>query len=146
MRFGPVPVEDAVGAVAAHTVRAGEAVVKKGSRLTAEDAARLRAAGVASIVAVQLEAGDVGEDEAAFRLATALAGPHARVDPPFTGRANLFAEEAGVLIVNEAAIDAVNAVDEALTAATLPNRKPVVAGEMIGTVKVIPYAVPAGTA
>ncbi|HVL73390.1 MAG TPA: NTP transferase domain-containing protein, partial [Beijerinckiaceae bacterium] len=145
MRFGPVPVEDAVGAVAAHTVRAGEAVVKKGSRLTAEDAARLRAAGVASIVAVQLEAGDVGEDEAAFRLATALAGPHARVDPPFTGRANLFAEEAGVLIVNEAAIDAVNAVDEALTAATLPNRKPVVAGEMIGTVKVIPYAVPSGS-
>jgi molybdenum cofactor cytidylyltransferase len=142
VRFGPVPVAEAVGAVAAHTVRAGDAVVRKGSRIAAEDAARLHAAGVPSIVAVRLEPGDVGEDDAAFRLATALAGPHARVDPPFTGRANLFAEAAGVLVVDAAAIDAVNAVDEAITAATLPNHKPVVAGEMIGTVKIIPYAVP----
>jgi molybdenum cofactor cytidylyltransferase len=32
-------------------------------------------------------------------------------------------------------------VDEAVTAATLPAFKPVVAGEMVGTVKIIPYAV-----
>jgi molybdenum cofactor cytidylyltransferase len=142
MRFGPVPVRDAVGAIAAHGVRAGDAVAKKGRVVTAEDAERLAGAGINEIVAVWLDPGDVGEDEAARRLAQALAGDHATVDRPFTGRANLFAAEAGVLLVDAAAVDAINAVDEAITVATLPAHKAVVAGEMIGTVKIIPYAVP----
>lgn len=142
MKFGPVAVEEAVGALAAHAVRAGDAVVKKGRVITAEDVTRLKGAGVDTVVAVWLEPGDVGEDEAAFRLAQAVAGEHAAVERPFTGRSNLFAEKAGVLVVEPSCIDEINAVDEAITAATLPAFKPVVAGEMIGTVKIIPYAVP----
>jgi molybdenum cofactor cytidylyltransferase len=141
VRFGPVPVEEAVGAIAAHSVRSGEAVVRKGSTLREEDARRLRAAGIDSVVAVRLDPGDVGEDAAALRLAEALAGDHAAVERPFTGRSNLFATRAGILMVDRAVIDGVNAVDEAITAATLPAYKPVVEGEMIGTVKIIPYAV-----
>ena len=142
MKFGPVPVKEAVGAIAAHSVRAGEASVKKGRMVTAEDAERLARAGVAEIVAVRLGTDDVGEDEAALRLAERIAGAHARVDRPFTGRANLFAEKAGVLVVDRGAIDGINAIDEAITVATLAAHKAVVAGEMIGTVKIIPYAVP----
>jgi molybdenum cofactor cytidylyltransferase len=137
-----MPVEEAVGALAAHSVRAGEAVLRKGSVITATDAERLRAAGIGSLVAVRLEPGDVGEDEAARRLAAALAGDHVRVERPFTGRSNLFAEGAGLLLVDRETIDRVNGIDESITAATLPAFKPVVEGEMIGTVKIIPYAVP----
>ena len=54
MRFGPVPVEEAVGAIAAHSVRSGEAVLKKGSVVSPEDVRRLQAAGISSIVAVRL--------------------------------------------------------------------------------------------
>ena len=142
MKFGPISVADAVGALAAHSVRVGDAAVKKGSVITAEHAERLRRAGVERIVAVRLEPGDVSEDEAAVRLAEAVAGPHVRVERPFTGRSNIFAEAAGVLVIERDAIDRINAVDEAITAATLPPFKPVVAGEMVGTVKIIPYAVP----
>lgn len=142
MKFEPLAVEDAVGALAAHGVRAGDAVVKKGRIITAGDVARLKAAGVATVVAARLEAGDVGEDEAAGRLARALAGRDVTVDHAFTGRANLFAATAGVLRVDRACIDAINAIDEAITVATLPAFKPVVAGEMVGTVKIIPYAAP----
>src|SRR5262249_49611747 len=39
------------------------------------------------------------------------------------------------------AIDRLNQVDESITFATLPAYKPVVAGEMIATVKIIPFAV-----
>jgi molybdenum cofactor cytidylyltransferase len=138
-----VPVEEAVGALAAHSVKAGDAAVKKGSVISAEDAARLKAAGLDIIVAVRLDPGDVNENDAAARLAEAVAGPQVRVERPFTGRSNLFAETAGVLVVDKEAIDRINAVDEAITVATLPAFKPVVAGEMIGTVKIIPYAVPA---
>ena len=104
MKFGPVPVEEAVGAIAAHSrARRARRVVRKGSTLHAEDdARRLRAAGIDTIVAVRLDPGDVGEDEAAQRLAEALAGEHVAVERPFTGRSNLFATRAGILVVDRA--------------------------------------------
>jgi molybdenum cofactor cytidylyltransferase len=143
VKFGPVPVREAVGAIAAHSVKAGEASVKKGSPISAEDAARLKQAGVDQIVVVRLDPDDVDENKAAARLAEAIAGDEVRVERPFTGRCNLFAKSAGVLVVDKETIDGINGIDEAITAATLPAFKPVVAGEMIGTVKIIPYAVPA---
>ena len=50
---------------------------------------------------------------------------------------------AGVLVVDRAAVDRINPVDEAITIATLPAFKPVVEGEMIATVKMIPFGVEA---
>lgn len=141
MKFGPVPVEAAAGALAAHSVRQGDLVIRKGTPISQDTVSRLREAGVESLVAVQLEPGDVGEDEAAHRLAMAVAGDHLRVERPFTGRSNLYATESGILVVDAPAIDRMNAVDEAVTVATLHAYKPVVAGEMVGTVKIIPYAV-----
>lgn len=142
MKFGPEPAALTAGALAAHTIRAGDLVVRKGTAITPEAAARLAAAGLEAVVVARPDPGDVGEDEAAFRIAEYLAGENVRVEPPFTGRANLFAAEPGILLIDRAGIDRLNAVDEAVTAATLPEHKPVVAGEMVGTVKIIPYAVP----
>jgi len=142
VKFGPVPVDEAVGALAAHSVRADGVVLRKGTLVTPEIASQLKRAGVEEIIVARLEADDVGEDEAALRLAKALAGDGVAVEPPFTGRSNLYAETSGVLLIDTDAIDGLNAVDEAMTAATLPAYKPVVAGEMIGTVKIIPYAIP----
>lgn len=142
MKFGPIPIAEAAGAVAAHTVRAGEAIVRKGATIGEEDARKLAAAGLTEIVAVQLEPGDIDENAAAEQLARALAGRAVVTEAPFTGRVNLFAAAAGVLQIDTSVIDALNAVDEAITVATLPALKPVVAGEMVGTVKIIPYAVP----
>jgi molybdenum cofactor cytidylyltransferase len=142
MKFAPVPVAEAVGALAAHSLREGDLVLRKGTPISAEAAAGLQAAGIDIVVAVRLEPDDVGENAAALRLAEAAAGPGVRVEPPFTGRANLYAEGDGILVVAAQAVSAINEVDESITLATLPAYKPVVAGEMIGTVKIIPYAVP----
>ena len=97
------------------------------------------------IVAARLEAGDVGEDEAARRLAERLAGRNLRLERAFTGRVNLFAERAGLVVVEAATIARVNAVDEAITAATLAPFRAVEAGDMVATVKIIPFAVPGET-
>src|SRR5205807_4719087 len=70
-----------------------------------------------------------------------VAGDGVRVDHAFTGRANLFSEVAGVLVVNKRTIDCLDLIDESITFATLPAYKPVVPGEMIATVKIIPFAV-----
>jgi molybdenum cofactor cytidylyltransferase len=117
-------------------------VVKKGTLVTEDIAERLKQVGVETLIAARFEPGDIAEDEAASRLAHALAGSNVSVEAPFTGRSNLYAETPGVLIIDVDAIHGLNGVDEAMTAATLPAYKPVVAGEMIGTVKIIPYALP----
>ncbi len=141
MKFGAVPVAEAEGAIAVHSIRQGGLVLKKGTLIGEAEIAALEAAGIAEIVVARLEPGDVSEDEAAAEIAAAVAGEGVRVDRAFTGRANLFAETAGVLVVDKDAIDRLNRVDEAITFATLPAFKPVVAGEMIATVKIIPFAV-----
>jgi molybdenum cofactor cytidylyltransferase len=135
-------VEEAVGALAAHSVRAGETMVKKGSLVSAELALQLKQAGVETIIAARLEPGDIGENDAAWRLAQALAGENVIVEAPFTGRSNLYARASGIFLVDIGAINGVNAVNEAMTVATLTACKPVAAGEMVGTVKIIPYAIP----
>lgn len=142
MKFGPVPVQAAMGGLLAHQVRAGSVALRKGHVLTLEDCAALQAAGVDEVTIARLEVGDIGEDEAARQLAQAVAGAGVRVDPAFTGRANLFAEHAGVFVPDAAVIDAFNALDPGMTLATLPALRRVAAGEMIGTVKIIPFALP----
>ena len=142
MKFGPTPIDDALGAVLAHTVRLDGADLKKGRTLDAGDLAILREAGVTEVLAARFQPGDVPEDEAASRLAAALKAPGIRVADAFTGRANLFAEDAGVLTLDPTTIDAVNLIDEAITVATLPNHAAVDEGQMLATVKIIPFAAP----
>ena len=141
MKFGPVQPQEALGATAVHTIRQGTLVLKKGTLIGPAEVEALEAAGIAQIVVARLEPGDVPEDEAAAAIAAAMAGQGVRVDRAFTGRANLFAESAGVLVVDKDGIDRLNRIDEAITFATLPAFKPVVPGEMIATVKIIPFAV-----
>jgi molybdenum cofactor cytidylyltransferase len=141
MKFGPVSPGEALGATAVHTIRQGTLVLKKGTLVGPAEVAALEAAGIKDIVVARLEPGDVSEDRAAAEIAKAVAGSGVHVDRAFTGRANLFAEHAGVLVVEKELIDRLNRVDEAITFATLPAFKPVVEGEMIATVKIIPFAV-----
>ena len=139
MKFGPVPPHEALGATAVHTIRQNSLVLKKGTLIGPAEVKALEAAGIPQVVVARLERGDVPEDEAAAAIAAAVAGQGVRIDRAFTGRANLFAENAGVLVVDKDGIDRLNQVDEAITFATLPAFKPVVPGEMIATVKIIPF-------
>lgn len=143
MRFGPVRLAEAGGAILAHAVATAEGTLRKGTRIDAAVAARLAAAGVAEVVAARLGPDDLHEDEAAARLARAIAGPGVEAETPATGRSNLFARHGGLLAVDEAAIHAVNRVDPAITVATRPALRGVEAGRMVATVKIIPFAVSA---
>ena len=140
MKFGEFPLEEAEGAIAAHAIRSEGFALRKGHKITAADVAQLRALGVVTVIAARLEPGDVGEDFAAERLASLVAGDNLRREPPFTGRVNLFAGADGLLKVDAAAIDAINQLDEAVTVATLPAFSVVAKGDMAATVKIIPFA------
>jgi molybdenum cofactor cytidylyltransferase len=142
VRFGAVAVEDCAGAVLAHSLRAAGGGYKKGRVLGSEDVAVLRAAGYSQVVVARLEADDVAEDAAATALAEALAGDGVGVGRAFTGRCNLFAKHAGLLLVDAHRVDAMNRVDEAMTVATLAAHTRVSERQLLATIKIIPFAVP----
>jgi molybdenum cofactor cytidylyltransferase len=143
MRYGRTPVDQALGGILGHTLRLGRGqVLKKGRVLDAEDVALLRAAGQGEVFAALLDPDDVSEDEAARLIGQAIAGPGVRVAEAFTGRCNLFAEQAGVAVLDAAAVLALNAVHEAVTLATVAPHAALAAHDMIATVKIIPFAVP----
>lgn len=142
MLFGETPLNEAEGAILAHSVRLSNATFKKGRVLSATDIDALRADDVVIVIAARLEATDVGEDEAARRVATALAGANLRAGPAFTGRSNLIAEKPGLVIFDQEVLERMNLVHEALTVATLPEFELVEEGGLVATIKVIPFAAP----
>jgi molybdenum cofactor cytidylyltransferase len=145
MRFGSVAVGDSLGTTAVHSIRRGALVLRKGTVIGPPEIDALRREGIAEIVVAKLEPGDVGEDLAAASLAQKLAGAGLVAADAFTGRANLHAEAAGVLTIDRAVVDRLNAVDESVTFATLPAFAAVKPGEMVATIKIIPFGRPGET-
>src|SRR3954462_15488444 len=143
MKFHAAGQPDAIGGVTVHTLRHGPLVLKKGTTIGPAEVEALIRAGVKEIVVVRLEEGEVSEDVAAASIAQAVAGDGVHVERAFTGRANLFAARAGVLVVDRSAVDRINGVNGAISFATFSAFKPVVEGEMIATVKLIPFGVQA---
>jgi molybdenum cofactor cytidylyltransferase len=142
VRFGETPIDEATGAILAHSWRANGVNFSKGRVLSGEDVATLKSAGVSTVVAARLDAEDIHEDEAAATLAKALAGEGIEVTAPFTGRCNHFAREAGLAVVDHQRVDELNELDESVTVATLPPFARVEPRQMVATVKIIPYAAP----
>ena len=142
MRFGDTPIDEATGAILAHSWRASGVNFSKGRVLSGEDVEKLKAAGVSSVVAARLDADDIHEDQAAASVAKALAGEGIEITAPFTGRCNHFAREAGLAVVDQQRVDELNELHESVTVATLPPFARVEPRQMVATVKIIPYAAP----
>ena len=142
MKFGATPIDEATGAILAHSWRANGINFAKGRVLSQDDVSKLKMAGAASVVAARLDPEDMHEDEAAATVARALAGKGIEITAPFTGRCNHFASEAGLAIIDHERIDALNELDESVTVASLAPYARVTPRQMVATVKIIPYAAP----
>lgn len=145
MKFGPVPVGDAEGKILAHNVARERGAFRKGRLITAEDVSALKKNGCETVYVAEFEAGDVGENTAARRIAQAACGSDIstllEVKGGSQGRASLEALAGGILRVDAARLDQVNGC-EGVAFATLQNGAIVAAGQAAAAIKVIPYALP----
>jgi molybdenum cofactor cytidylyltransferase len=140
MIFGELPLAEAEGAMLAHAVAVGGARLPKGLVVDAAVLAAAAAAGLAGLWVARLEPGDVPEADAATRIADALCGPGVTLRAPVHGRVNLHAAAGGLFLPDPGRIARANGATDAVAIATLPSHTPVGAGELVATVKIIPYA------
>lgn len=142
MRFGPVARAEAEGAILAHTHRIDGHSIPKGTVLTAAHLDQLASAGIDEVVVARLEPDDLHEDDAAEQVASALANQAIEARAAKTGRANLHARIGGVFSVDRMSVDDVNLVHESVTLGTIDPWAVVEPGDLVATVKVIPFASP----
>ncbi|MCT4557964.1 MAG: molybdopterin-binding protein [Pelagimonas sp.] len=146
MKFGSVPLAEAVGGILAHSVAHASGRLKKGVVLTQSDVDVLRQAGLQAVTVAQPDPSDITEDLAAQQLAQALVpDPQAvglRLGAAATGRVNIYAATPGIVQLDAARIHALNAIDPMITVATVPIWQRLGVRGMVATVKIISYAVP----
>ncbi|RMF18353.1 MAG: 4-diphosphocytidyl-2C-methyl-D-erythritol kinase [Alphaproteobacteria bacterium] len=143
MKFATVPVEEATGAILAHSLPIGQGRrLTKGLKLSDEHVARLQAAGIRKVTVARLDRGDVEENEAARRIAVALAGAGLELGACGRGRADLLAGQDGLLRIARTRLLDLARCDERIAIATRPADAAVHAGMRVATVKIIPFAVP----
>ena len=143
MKFGPVPLDEAEGKILGHNIadQAGRRILRKGKPLTAGDVAMLSSLGRKLVYVAELAADDVGENQAAQRIATAIAGKNLAVSESVTGRANLCAKLLGLVRLDENRLQQIN-MCAAVTLATMPNHAVVYPDDVVATLKIVAYAIP----
>ena len=141
-----IPVEEAVGMPLAHDIteiipgkHKGPAF-RRGHVIRPEDVSRLLDVGKAHVYIMELEEGELHEEDAARRLALAAAGAHIRLTDPVEGRVNLVAEAAGLLKIDEERLYRFNEVGD-LILATVPSDRYVKRGEVIAGTRTVPVVV-----
>lgn len=134
-----------VGAVLARNLTVSGSRWSKGRRLTADDLLAIAAADPGQPVSVLVpEPGELHEDEAALRLAGAVAGPGLTIRGPAQSRVDLIADAAGVVNVRVADLERLNWIDP-LEVFTVFDGQVVEAGDLVASVKVAPHLVDAAT-
>ena len=147
MIFGPVPTLQAKGNILAHSIVCSGRRLRKGMELEDAHIEQLCASGITEVTVAQLQDNDVHENQAAAELAKALVpdGSAAGLEctAAFTGRVNLVATGPGIVNLQVERLIALNSVDPMISFATVPNYQQMQKGGLVGTVKIISYAVDA---
>jgi molybdopterin biosynthesis enzyme len=141
-----IPVEQAVGLPLAHDIteivpgkHKGPAF-RRGHVIRPEDVSKLLDVGKAHIYVIELDKNELHEEDAARRLAKAVAGPNLRLTEPVEGRVNLVAEIPGLLKVDTDLLYRFNSLGE-LMLATLPSNRYVRKGDVVAGTRTIPVVV-----
>jgi hypothetical protein len=138
--------EALVGRVLCYDIRdaAGKVAGDKGAVLDRAGAEAVLAAPWDELHVVEVESGDLHEEEAGARLAAAVAGDGVDVKGYVGGQWTLTAGRRGLLRVHEDALCDVNA-HEGISVFTLFDRQPVDAGETVAKAKVTPLVIASET-
>ena len=141
-----VKVEDAIGMILPHDltqILPGEfkgRLFRKGHQVTEADIPALLSIGKEHIYVMELQPGYLHEDEAALRMAKAIAGDNLKLTEPHEGKVNVKSEIHGLVKIDKAFVDSVNAIDEVVLSTIRSNTVVQAGASLVGT-RVIPLIV-----
>ncbi|MBA2943174.1 molybdopterin-binding protein [Paenibacillus sp. CGMCC 1.16610] len=141
-----VKVEDAVGMILPHDltqILPGEfkgRLFRKGHQVTEADIPALLSIGKEHIYMMELQPGYLHEDEAAQRMARAIAGDELILTEPHEGKVNVKSPIRGLVRIDKAFVDSVNTIDEVVMS-TIRSGVVVEAGASLVGTRVIPLIV-----
>ena len=144
-----VNVRNAVGMALGHDITRivpGEfkgPLFKKGHIIQEEDVPKLLDVGKEHIYVWDLKHGYVHEDEAAFRIAKAVAGKQISLTEPAEGKIEFIAECDGLLKIDRELLDSVNMIEN-IAVATLHSNQTVYKGGKLGGTRIIPLVIKEG--
>ncbi len=144
-----IPVEKAVGKVLVHDITRVDPdsgfkgpAFKKGHIITREDVETLRDLGKEYIYVLDLEPGEIHEDEAAVLLAEALMGENTYRDPtPTEGKISIYSRVFGMVKIDVDRLVAFNSVGEP-SCPTIHTHLPVKEGDTLAAVRIISLTAP----
>ena len=146
LRREDASIETLVGRVLCYDVRdgAGKVLGDKGAVLDRSGAEAVLSAPWSELHVIEAEPGDLHEEEAGSRLATAVVGDGVELRGYTGGQWTLAAARRGLLRVHDEALAEVNA-HEGISVFTLFDRQPVDASETVAKAKVTPLVIPGET-
>ena len=142
MEFGPIDLDRADGAILAHSLPLPDGRWRKGRVLDSKDIEQLKKAGFDQIIVARPGPHDVAEDTAAQRLARLIASAAVKTGEAATGRVNFTVTELGLARLDRQMLADFNAIDEGLTLACVQHNQLLGPGQMLATLKIIPFALP----
>lgn len=141
-----VSVEDAVGMVLCHDITRivpGEfkgRAFKKGHIVTAEDVPVMLQMGKENLYVWEKKEGSLHEDEAAWRIARAVAGPGISLTAPEEGKIKLVSGLRGLLKINVSGLNEINNENQVIVSSLHRNRV-VENGTVVAGTRVIPLVI-----
>ena len=137
-----IQVEQAIGMELCHDItemRDGfkGPVFRRGHVIRQEDVARLLDVGKRTVFVWEPEAGELHEEDCARRMAAMVPVEGAHYTEPSEGKVLLFADQRGMLRVDQDLLERINSIGD-LTIATLPDHYPVEAGARLASMRIVP--------
>jgi hypothetical protein len=142
MRALTTDLKQAIGRVLCCTIFrvGGKKLLAKGHLFSEEDARMLQTEGIHEVWVNELDAGEIGEDEAVMKVATEIGCGSFEIRLAVGGRANLVATEPSCTLVDNELLKQTNSTASVVIATTL-NFSYAKVGERICTIKSAPFAV-----
>lgn len=141
-----IKTKDAVGMVLCHDITQilpGEfkgRLFKKGHIVTEEDIPKLLDVGKENLYIWNPKKGYVHENEAALRIAKAVAGSNISLTEPSEGKIEFISEIDGLIQIDRSLLDAINGIEDIMMATIHANQQ-VKKGKILGGTRIIPLVI-----
>ncbi len=140
MQFKELQKADCLGWHLAHSIILNGKRLAKGSHIDETIFDTVLKSAITTVWAYKLDDTDICENKAAQLIANHITIAGFKVGIATKGRCNVFAAESGIFEANQI-INQINNVSSHITVATANNNISVIKGQLVATVKIIPYGI-----